>query len=125
MLNRYVIDQVKTLLAQGELSQREIARRLKISRGTVNAIANGRRRDRPEPDPNEDIGLFVGPPRRCRDCGGMVYMPCLLCQVRRLKRLEEAHRPAPTARTRLSRTSRQQVQFRAASLRNSPGDRVA
>lgn len=77
---------VRELLAAGELSQREIARKLELSRGTVSAIATGRRTDRvAKPRPGEEPPLFAGPYLRCRGCGGMVQMPCLLCRVRALR----------------------------------------
>jgi len=75
-----VIAEVKRLLAEG-LSQREIARRLGISRGTIGAIATGRRpdysdrADEPKIDPN-------APKVRCGGCGGKVAMPCLACRDR-------------------------------------------
>lgn len=92
MLSRHTIELVQQLLATGDLSQREIARRLKIGRGTVNAIANGRRKPRDERPIEDELKLFSGPAMRCPECGGMVYQPCLLCEIRRLKREE---RPAP------------------------------
>lgn len=83
-----VIDQVKTLLAQGRLSQRAIARRVGVSRGTVHAIARGKRPDHAYRSPQQGdhliapSGLYV----RCRGCGGKVQMPCLACYVRGLMR---------------------------------------
>ncbi len=84
MITARVVDEVRRLLARGELSQRKIARLLGISRGTVGEIASGRRpdyealrRDRAEEEPAPP----AGPPRRCPDCGGMVAMPCLACST--------------------------------------------
>lgn len=34
----------------------------------------------------------VGTPRRCPECGGLVYMPCYLCYVRSLGRLGRSRR---------------------------------
>ncbi len=84
------IEQVRRLLAAGELSQREIARRTGVSRGTVNSVARGRidpeRRRRavdvPEPFPRPGRGVYV----RCPECGGMVQMPCLACRIRATSR---------------------------------------
>jgi len=79
-----IVSEVRDLLADGQISQREIARRLGISRGTVNAIALGRRPDRSSPR-RQGPGDFVPPagvPTRCPTCGGKVQMPCLACQVR-------------------------------------------
>ena len=87
MIANAVVREIRDLLAGGELSQRKIARRVGVSRGTVNAIARGSR-------PNyaarrrEPAGDFIAPtglPVRCPGCGGMVQMPCLLCRVREIK----------------------------------------
>lgn len=82
MLEKAQIDWIVQLLAAGNLSHRRIARLTGISRGTVSAIANGKRAvDRVRQTPVEPC-FTPGPPARCRGCGGMVYMPCLLCRVR-------------------------------------------
>jgi hypothetical protein len=85
MIAQAVVDEVRRLLLDEVLSQRKIARRLGISRGTVGAIAQGRRSDYSRSD--ECIGLLAppGPPRRCPGCGGLVQMPCLLCHIRAMK----------------------------------------
>lgn len=78
---------VRRLLDEGRLSRRAIARETGVSRGTVNAIANGER------------GLFGATPadatdgkrlperssvaQRCPGCGALVYPPCVLCQTLR------------------------------------------
>ena len=83
MIAQVVVDEIQSLLDEGELSQRRIARRLGVSRGTVHAIANGKRPDYCTLRHDTDGFLPpVGPPRRCPSCGGMVLMPCLLCHVR-------------------------------------------
>jgi hypothetical protein len=72
--------EVKRLLDEGRLSRRSIALLTGVSRGSVNAIANGER------------GLIGAPPaetlrerssiaRRCPGCGGMVYAPCVYCEA--------------------------------------------
>jgi transcriptional regulator with XRE-family HTH domain len=43
MIAPSMVDEVRRLLSEGRLSQRAIARRTGISRGTVAAIASGRR----------------------------------------------------------------------------------
>ncbi|MGD0897968.1 MAG: helix-turn-helix domain-containing protein [Thermoguttaceae bacterium] len=86
MIAHGVVDEIRHLLDQGAMSQRKIARRLGVSRGTVNAIALGTRPD--YLDRRDELGGFfppAGPPRRCPGCGGMVFMPCLLCHVRAMK----------------------------------------
>ncbi len=89
MLADSLVEEVRCMLREGRLSQRSIARRLKISRGTVNAIAQGRRRDASERresrlHPREEGGFIPpsGSPRRCPGCGGLTQMPCLACYLR-------------------------------------------
>jgi DNA-binding XRE family transcriptional regulator len=84
MLPQALVLEIKRLLDEQRLSQRAIADRLGVSRGTVNNIANGRRgvygRELP---PVERSGAEPsGVPHRCRGCGGLVYQPCLLCRAR-------------------------------------------
>ncbi len=94
MIAEAVVEKVRHLLADGALSQRKIARRLGISRGTVNAISQGRRPDYSQEDAAEveNFPFPQGLPRRCPGCGGMVQMPCLLCYVRSLGRVDRARR---------------------------------
>ncbi len=84
MIATAVVDEIQRLLRQGELSQRRIASRIGVSRGTVNAIALGRRTDRPAGPRREESGFIApsGLPVRCPGCGGKVQMPCLLCYLR-------------------------------------------
>lgn len=87
MIAQQVVEHIRELLRQDRLSQREIARQLGVSRGTVNAIARGKRPDyeaqrKPRP------GAIVppsGPYVRCPVCGARVQMPCLACQIRSLR----------------------------------------
>jgi hypothetical protein len=85
MLPLVMAEDIRRLLEEGELSQRKIAAKLGVSRGTVGAIASGKRGIYgSEPDP-EKPGLrsLDLPPERCSGCGGTVYMPCVLCRARR------------------------------------------
>ena len=85
MLAPEIVDEVRRLLGEGKFPQRATARRLGISRGTVRAIATGKRGDREPPArANSDGNLSkpAGPPERCPGCGAMVHMPCRLCRVR-------------------------------------------
>jgi hypothetical protein len=80
------VAKIRWLLQQGRLSHRKIARRTGVSRGSVWRIASGKRPDyeklrRPWDELWEKV---PGPPVRCTGCGGMVYMPCWLCHVRKL-----------------------------------------
>ncbi|QDT70007.1 hypothetical protein MalM25_29510 [Planctomycetes bacterium MalM25] len=87
MLPRVLVLEVKRLLDEGGMSRRAIAAQTGVSRGSVNAIANGERGlHGAEPD---ELG-GDGPARdlvasRCEECGGMVYMPCVLCEARRYR----------------------------------------
>ncbi|MBX7168449.1 MAG: helix-turn-helix domain-containing protein [Pirellulales bacterium] len=86
MLSPELVLEIRRLLAEGRLSQRKIAKQLGVSRATVGAIASGKRPDYAPRLPREDEPLRpTGPPRRCPRCGGMVYLPCRLCQVRDIK----------------------------------------
>jgi hypothetical protein len=86
MLDSITVDSVRRLLADGKLSMRKIARASGVSRGTVLAIAHGRRRDRPRRTPDDDpFSRPTGPLHRCPDCGGLAHMPCRVCHVRQWK----------------------------------------
>lgn len=84
MLAPSMVAEVRRLLVEDKLSQRRIAKLTGVSRGTVDAIAAGRRPDYAPRSPADDEPQRPsGPPRRCATCGGMVYMPCRLCALRR------------------------------------------
>lgn len=94
MISQGMVDEIRRLLADQTLSQRRIARMTGISRATVGAIASGSRPDYPIRSTADDE-LFAppwGPATRCPGCGGRVYLPCRLCHVRRLKRIEADRR---------------------------------
>jgi hypothetical protein len=85
MVATTVVDQIRRMLQEGRLSQRRIASRIGVSRGTVNAIAQGKkplaRYNGRHPSENGFIPPS-GAPARCPGCGGRVQMPCLLCYIR-------------------------------------------
>ena len=86
MLALEKVEKTRRLLNETNLSQRKIAKLLGVSRGTVSAIASGRRPDyeaRRQAQAVFDEPL--GPVVRCPECGGKVYAPCRLCHVRKLK----------------------------------------
>lgn len=85
MLDDRVIHEIEKLLATGRYSQREVARRVGASRGSVNAVAKGRRKVRPPVVKEEDFKQS-GPVVRCPECGGRTRMPCRVCGTRRLMR---------------------------------------
>ncbi len=101
MIAPSVVREIKRLLAEGKYSQRKIAHITGVSRGTVGAIASGKRRDYESRTRNPEMELEepTGPPRRCPGCGGLVYMPCRLCHVRKLVARARIDRP-PARRER-------------------------
>jgi hypothetical protein len=81
------ICEIQRLLASGEMSQRQIAKMVGISRSVVGSIADG---TRPDYEARrharlEDYPETLGPLGRCQGCGGLVYAPCRLCRVRAIK----------------------------------------
>jgi hypothetical protein len=89
------VTQAKVLEAQrliqlGELSYRKIARMVGLGRGTIGQIASGKRLAWPDRVRGGENRAYrcSGPIARCPECGGRVYMPCLLCHVRALKRID-------------------------------------
>jgi hypothetical protein len=96
MIAPAVIAEVRRLLVETRLSRRKIAGQLGLSRGTVNAIASGRRADHAK-EACEEEEEPLGPPSRCPTCGGMVYMPCRLCRVRRIASSRPKSKPARLA----------------------------
>jgi hypothetical protein len=81
MLSQQVIDEARQLLLEGQLSQRCIAERLRISRGTVNSLALGRCGSHGRPAATAQP-IQVNP-SRCPGCRALVYLPCVLCRTRR------------------------------------------
>jgi hypothetical protein len=69
---------IERLLAQGDLSQRQIARLAGVGRPAVAAIA----RMQSCHSETEDEPTSTAPSVRCPGCGGLVVLPCRLCHVR-------------------------------------------
>ncbi|HUT12123.1 MAG TPA: winged helix-turn-helix transcriptional regulator [Thermoguttaceae bacterium] len=88
MIGAAVEREIRALLVEGSVSQRKIAQRLGVSRGTVNAIACDRRPDyaAQRQEPPTDWIPPNGLPARCPGCGGLVQMPCLACHIRAIMR---------------------------------------
>lgn len=107
MIAPSMVDEVRRLLSEGRLSQRAIARRTGISRGTVAAIASGRRPDYEAR--RRAAGIEYTPPRgkpvRCPGCGALVQMPCLACQLRQRNHHGTHGNEAPFGQGRSSRTA--------------------
>ncbi len=88
MLAPWVVAEVQRLHAEGRLSRRAIARRMGVSRGSVDAIVRGRRALGPEDHSRgeEEVEPGSGPLQRCGGCGGLVRAPCLVCRLRAVGR---------------------------------------
>jgi hypothetical protein len=84
MLPTAIVLEIDRLLSERRWSQRQIARRLAVSRGVVRAIARGERglHGRDPEEPPASGARPTGFASRCSGCGGMVYYPCRLCAVR-------------------------------------------
>ena len=84
MLPLATIEEIDRLLRDDQLSQRKIAKQLGVSRGTVAAVATGRRGmygKEPEDETSRSLAP-QSPPVRCPGCGFLIYMPCLVCSAR-------------------------------------------
>jgi len=83
MIKNDIIRKILHLVKQGKMSQRQIAKRLGVSRGTVQAVAHGKRLEHIPVAMNAAATWVVpsGKPKRCPDCGSWVKMPCLACQL--------------------------------------------
>jgi hypothetical protein len=87
MLSTALVHEIDRLLREGELSQRQIAARLRVSRGTVGAIASGERGLHGKERRKTYTPLTPSsPPTRCPRCGYRVYVPCIICSVREHRR---------------------------------------
>jgi len=86
MIDPALEGEIRRLLATGH-TQRAVSRMTSVCRQTVGAIAKGRldRNARQAQRDAEQVTGLPGPPRRCPTCGGIVKMPCRLCQTRELK----------------------------------------
>ncbi len=80
MLSLYLVEEICRLLEEGDLSQRKIAKKLGVSRGTVSALATGRRGAYGR-EPKDDAPETLGPPERCPGCGMLVVLPCVYCRA--------------------------------------------
>lgn len=83
MIPPSTILEIQRLLKKKHYGRRKIAKRLRVSLGTVVAVATGVRQvkdylDHPlEREPAKET-------RRCPSCGALVNMPCMLCQTREM-----------------------------------------
>ena len=107
MLAKSLIEEINRLLKQGKLSQRKIAAQMRVSRGTVAAIASGRRGlYGREPSENDSTPFAPqSPPVRCPRCGYRVYLPCLICRSREFQERQTQLRAAMVESQRLAAPS--------------------
>ncbi len=90
MLDLVKIEKIEALLAQENMSQRQISRITGVSRGIIAQIAAGNRPDYIARQLEQGaLDEPRGPLARCGTCGGRVYMPCRLCEVRAFKAQHE------------------------------------
>jgi len=73
--------EIQRLLAEGRLSQGQIAQKLGVSRTFVNFVHRGRLRTPLQARIKDDLEQEPTP-RRCPECGAKVYMPCIACRTR-------------------------------------------
>ena len=99
MLPNHIVAEVEQMLSTKAISQREIARRTGVSRGSVAAIANGTRRVNAQ----RDIHFFPEPTDRtklrCDGCGHKVIQPCLICAARDHKHQRQRQKLRPMTRS--------------------------
>lgn len=102
MIATALVEEVRRMLQEGRISQRQIAQHTGVSRGTVNAIAKGRRRDNSDRHREHGVGDGFTPPTgmplRCPGCGGLAQMPCLLCYIRAKRDAREPARASSCRR---------------------------
>jgi hypothetical protein len=95
VITQQLIAEIHSLLFVEHCSQRAVARRLGVSRGSVQAVARGKYRL--HPPLKRPTGEGFQPPQgrhlRCPGCGGKVQLPCLACYLRRKKEKENAEKP--------------------------------
>jgi hypothetical protein len=94
MLSVTQVLEIRRLLDEDELSHREIAEKVQVSRWSVSAIANGRRglhgREQSTKIATREPTQTM--PKRCPGCGGLVVQPCRLCRVRASQRRSDPPR---------------------------------
>lgn len=80
MISKRMRTIIARLIDQG-LTDRQICRSWKISRGIVALMR--KRKKHLAPMPALPLVQVVEGKRRCPGCGGMVRMPCQLCRIRK------------------------------------------
>jgi hypothetical protein len=122
MIAEVKVREIERLLADGTFSQRKIAKMTGISRAVVGTIAAGSRPDYEARrlERQQNLPEPLGPVGRCPGCGGLVYTPCIVCRVRRIK--EHELRQVRVARRLAREQSLRELlhRLREASLRRDP-----
>jgi hypothetical protein len=97
MLKPSIVEEIRFLLAEKKWNYGQIARAAGVCRATVGRIARGEGPYAHAPEPPGEAEP-TGPAERCKACGGLVYMPCRVCRLRRRMALRRpARRPRPEA----------------------------
>ena len=88
MIANATVQKVIALLEEGRWSQRQIAKMTGVSRGSVGAIAQGKRTSLGSESYEEEVSIIPpsGAPTRCPCCGRLVQKPCLACQIWALRK---------------------------------------
>jgi len=85
MLRHEQVEKVKQLLATN-ISQREVSRITGVSRDSVRRIFKGQWQLTAMRLESLGGRARIG---RCRECGALVQLPCLACQLRRRRGVEQ------------------------------------
>lgn len=89
MIDRNIIPLVFELHSKENLSLRQIAKRLGISRGTVTSILKHEHTLQREKKKGGETDKFQAPGGnffRCQKCGRQVRMPCLACYLEEMRK---------------------------------------
>ena len=100
MLPLATVHEIRRLLGERRMSQRKIADKLGVSRGTIHAIASGRRGvfGREPGLDGPTLCCRDMPAERCPGCGATVYKPCVLCGAREYRAREKRLLSTPVPR---------------------------
>ncbi len=116
MITPAAIHEIERLLKEGQHSRRQIAELAGVARGSVTAVVSGERRVDDFLD-QTPIYKPLSKPRRCPSCGGMVRMPCKLCQTRELMRSKSLTEHRPILDTPIGLNLKPEEQARYAEVR--------
>ncbi|GAB6164259.1 hypothetical protein JCM19992_02590 [Thermostilla marina] len=93
MISAQLVRAVEALLRRGDLSHRQIAKRLGTSRQTVDRVAAGKHRACREELPTEPVEPIAV--RRCPGCGAIATVPCRVCRLREMLAAGRLPKPVP------------------------------